>query len=131
MKLITRDIDYSIRVIKYLAERKNFFCVTSDVKKDLKIPDAFLKKIIRLLGQSKILISYKGKGGGIKLAKHPEKINILNVMEIFQNKFKLNECKFKGTDCPVQKKCKLKKNLENIEKIVKDKLKRINIKSII
>ncbi len=131
MKLITRDIDYSIRVLKYLVKCKNYFTVTNKIAKDLKIPNAFLKKITKYLSKNDILISYKGKGGGIKLNKDPKTINIMNIIRVFHGEFKLIECKFLGSSCQKQTFCKLRKILISIESEIKNKLTKTKLTDII
>jgi DNA-binding IscR family transcriptional regulator len=60
----------------------------------------------------------------------PEKISLMEVMKVFQKPIRLNECKFKKSDCPEIENCSLKKIVE-IEKEVMVKLKAITIESII
>ena len=52
-------------------------------------------------------------------------------MKIFQGPIRLNECKFKKSDCPYISDCLLKKKIDEIEKEVIAKLKAITIASII
>lgn len=52
-------------------------------------------------------------------------------MKIFQGPIKLNECKFKKSNCPYISNCLLKKKIDEIEKEVIIKLKAITIASII
>ena len=52
-------------------------------------------------------------------------------MKIFQGPIRLNECKFKKSDCPYIDDCLLKKKIDEIEKEVMVKLKAITIAFII
>lgn len=131
MKLITRDTDYSIRVLKYLVNKKNYFATTDEVRKVLKIPYAFLRKIIRLLGKGDFLISFKGINGGIKLNKKPENIKLIDIVETFQGTFKMNECKFKGYPCPERNKCNLRKKLLEIENMVRNEFNKLKLSDIL
>ena len=99
--------------------------------KHLQMPRPFLRKILQTLNKKGLLNSYKGKGGGFTLALPPEKISLLDIMEIFQGTIRLNECKFKKSDCPYVNNCFLKKKIDKIEKEVIVKLKAITITSLI
>ena len=82
MKLITRDTDYALRAICFLASnKKGHFCVPKLVKK-LGIPGPFLRKLLQVLHNKGILNSFKGKGGGFSLAKAPKDIFLVNIMHI-------------------------------------------------
>jgi Rrf2 family protein len=130
MKLITRDSDYAIRALCCIAAAKSLVSVR-DLSKKLDMPYPFLRKILQALTQAGLLLSIKGRGGGFNLAKSAKKILIVEVTKVFQGKFILTEHTFKGKICPQVKACKLKKQLDNIEKDVYAKLKKINIASII
>ena len=131
MKLITRHTDYAIRAICYIARQKKDVVSVSELVKKLRIPRPFLRKILQVLNAEGILESHKGKGGGFVLASAPKNIFLVDLIEIFQGSFRLNECFFKRVTCPNRKKCKLKKKIDNIEGIVISKLKSITIASII
>jgi DNA-binding IscR family transcriptional regulator len=60
----------------------------------------------------------------------PEKISLMEVMKVFQKPIRLNECKFKKSDCPYISECLLKKKIDEIEKEIFIKLKAITISSL-
>jgi len=131
MKLITRDTDYSIRALIYIARNKDRIISITELVKELDTPRPFLRKILQLLGASGILKSYKGKNGGFELARKPEKICLLDLMEIFQGKFKISECLFKKKICPNQISCELKSKLDSLEELVENKIKEITLASLL
>jgi Rrf2 family protein len=131
MKLITRDTDYSIRALTYIASNKDRIVSITELVKELNTPRQFLRKILQLLSASGVLKSYKGKNGGFELAKKPEKILLLGLMEIFQGKFKLSECLFKKRLCPNKINCKLRAQLNSLEEMVENKIKEITLASLL
>ncbi|MBA7560427.1 Rrf2 family transcriptional regulator [Candidatus Atribacteria bacterium 1244-E10-H5-B2] len=131
MKLITRNTDYAVRALCFIAEQKQEVISAGQLVKSLEIPRPFLRKILQSLNKKGLLNSSKGKGGGFTLALPPEKISLMDVMKIFQGPIRLNECKFKKSDCPYIDDCLLKKKIDEIEKEVIAKLKTITIASII
>jgi len=131
MKLITRDTDYAIRSICYIAKQKDKIVPVSSLAMDLKIPKPFLRKILQILQAKGILESYKGKHGGFKLELPLNKIFLVDLIRIFKGSFKLNECIFKKKTCPNIITCVLKKKLGSIEKYVFLKLKSITIASLL
>ena len=131
MKLITRDTDYSIRALIYIASDKDRIISITELVKELDIPRPFLRKILQVLSISEVLKSYKGKNGGFELARTPGKIRLLDLMEIFQGKFVLSECLFKKNICPNQISCKLRAQLDSLEELVENKVKEITLASLL
>ena len=130
MKLITRDTDYAVRAVCYIAKKNKIVAVTKLVK-ELGVPQPFMRKILQRLSREKILVSYKGQAGGFKLRLPPEKIFVYSIMGIFQGKFSLNGCFLKKNICPNRGKCILRKKIKAIEEEALMKLKSINIASLI
>jgi Rrf2 family protein len=130
MKLITRDTDYAIRALNYIVCNEGRIIPITELVRELETPKPFLRKILQLLSINGILKSYKGKNGGFELAKEPEKIFLLDLMEIFQGKFKISECIFKKNSCPNQQYCLLKVEIDSIEKMVLEKISAITMKSL-
>jgi Rrf2 family protein len=118
MKLITRETDYALRALCFIAKNKNKVTPVPELVGKLRIPRPFLRKILQSLDKSGLLKSYKGKGGGFVLTLKPDKISILDVMRIFQGEFNLNECLLNKHLCPDVRVCILKKKIDRIEKYV-------------
>lgn len=131
MKLITRDTDYAIRALCFIAKCGKEIVPVSELNRNLRIPGPFLRKILQILNKKRLLRSYKGKGGGFMLALAPNKIFLADLIEIFQGSLKLNECIFKKRICPDRKTCKLKKRIDNIQKQVISELKDITLASLL
>jgi Rrf2 family protein len=130
MKLITRDTDYAIRALSYIVCNEGRTIPIKELVKELETPKPFLRKILQLLSINGILKSYKGKNGGFELAMEPDKIFLLDLMQIFQGKFKISECIFKKNTCPNQQYCLLKAEIDSIEKMVLEKISAITLKSL-
>ena len=131
MKLITRNTDYAVRSLCYIAKQKQEVIPGDRFIKSLEMPRPFLRKILQTLTKARLLNSSKGKDGGFSLAVDPEKITLFEVMKIFQGSVRLTEHQFKKSDCPHINDCLLKKKLDEIEKEVIVKLKAITISSIL
>ena len=131
MKLITRDTDYAVRALVFIAKRKREIISVNQLVESLRIPKPFLRKILQILNKKRLLRSYKGQGGGFLLARSINSIFLLDLIKIFQGPIKLNECIFRKTICPNIKTCKLKKRIDNIQRYVISELKDITLASLL
>ena len=90
---ITRQADYAVRAVHYLTtlgtEKR---ASTSLIAEKQHIPPSFLAKIISQLSVAGLLHTSRGARGGVSLAKAPEEISLLDVVEAIDGPILLNEC---------------------------------------
>lgn len=99
---ITRQADYAVRAILYLAQLGvNQKASTSQIAEDQEIPLSFLAKIIAQLSVAGLLQTMRGARGGVLLARPPEEISLLDVVEAIDGPIMLNECVSGEYDCPM------------------------------
>ena len=131
MKLITRDTDYAIRAICFMAEHKKEITSVSELVEKLKIPRPFLRKILQALNKKGVLTSFKGKSGGFKLRRKPQDIFITDLIKVFQGPLKLNKCIFKKKLCSSVDRCILRERIGKIEQHVVSELGLITVASLL
>ncbi len=131
LKLITRDTDYAVRALASIYKKDGNVVSVSDLVKEIEIPRPFLRKLLQILNKEEILDSFKGRGGGFMLKKHPKDIFLIDLMEIFQGKFKINECVFKKEVCENILTCILKQKIDHIEEYIYENLKTITLMDLI
>ncbi len=131
MKLITRDTDYAVKALCAMAKAKRKIISVEELASETKIPKPFLRRILQMLNNKRIIKSYKGKGGGFSLLKHPGQIGLTDVIIIFQGDIRLVEHVFKKKKCPQIKGCSLKKKIDVIEKDLVAQLELITIDSLL
>jgi len=131
MKLITRNTDYAMRALCYIATQEAPSVSAAEVVAALKIPRPFLRKILQVLSGEGLLRSTKGQGGGFSLARPREQILLTDLIRIFQNTIQLNECVFKKKICPNRSTCVLKKEIDSIERDALKRLHGITIASLV
>ena len=77
---ITLETDYAVRCLVYLKDHKGELAILGDISSGTHIPPAFLAKILQKLIKRGMVSSQKGKKGGFKLAKAPERISVYDIM---------------------------------------------------
>ncbi len=90
---LTMTGEYAIRAMLHLAAVPFRTTVQiSAIAREWEIPDNFLRKIITQLSKAGLIISQRGVGGGIQLAKSAETLTLLDVIEAVEGKMHLNKC---------------------------------------
>jgi Rrf2 family protein len=81
MKL-TRASSYALHAVVFMAAQKNDRPVASHhIAAARGIPERFLLKVLKPLVSAQVLLSIKGPNGGYRLAKGPNEITVLEVLE--------------------------------------------------
>ena len=105
---ITRQADYAVRAVLYLAKLgEEQRAATSQIAHEQQIPPSFLAKIVSQLSVAGLLQTSRGARGGVSLARPPEHISLLEVVEAIDGPILLNECVANGNcnfgeDCPMK-----------------------------
>lgn len=107
---ITRQADYAIRAILYLAQlNSNERASTSQIAEEKQIPPSFLAKIISQLSIAGLIHTSRGARGGVTLARPADQITVLEVVEAIDGPIALNQCTFSKLDtCPFGDTCPVK-----------------------
>jgi len=122
---ITRETDYAIRCICYLAGKMGSVTMVEEISREMDIPKSFLAKILQKLTKKDIVKSYRGVKGGFELARKPREINLLHVIEAMEGTAAMNVCAVSGSLCSRSDICKVHpvwvEVRAEIEKILKKK----------
>src|SRR5512147_2403594 len=105
---ITRQADYAVRAVLYLANNGDERAATSQVAQEQNIPPSFLAKIISQLSIAGLLHTSRGARGGVTLAREPKEISLLEVIEAIDGPIQLNECVGENGACTFDNDCPLR-----------------------
>jgi len=130
MKLITRDTDYAVRALVYMANDPDRVTTVQELVDELDMPLAFSRRILQVLSRQGILKSVKGKGGGFTIGRPLQSIQVFDVMEAFQGKMSTVSCMFKKNICPNTRTCPLRGQMKRIERNIFTEFKALTIASL-
>ena len=85
---ISRSTGYAMLALGHIAENKSKKIVLSqDIAKKYDIPLEYLLKLLQQLVKANILHSKRGPHGGFSLAKSPNQISVLQIIEAIDGPF--------------------------------------------
>lgn len=105
---ITRQADYALRAVIFLSRLDgDQKASTSAIAEEQKIPPSFLAKIVSQLSLAGLIQTSRGARGGVSLARPPEQISVLDVIEAIDGPVMLNECAVNADNCTFGDSCPL------------------------
>ena len=131
MKLVTKESDYAIRAVLFLAQNTGRYVSSREISEKDYIPLRFLRKILIVLKGENIIETKEGKSGGLKLKKKADKISLKYLITLFQGDVQFTKCLFRGKVCHNRATCVLRKRILNIEEKVAREFEKITIKTLI
>lgn len=107
---LTQFTNYAFRTLIYVALNENRPVSVKNIALTYGISYNHLKKVTSALIDQKLLITIRGRGGGLMLAKPPEDILVGTVIRRTEPSFALFECfdPETGSSCPLIPACGLK-----------------------
>jgi Rrf2 family protein len=129
--LVTRETDYAVRTVLYLARDSSRMASVTEVARAMHIPKSFLAKILQRLVRSHILASMRGVKGGFTLARKPAEISLLDILESIQGPAGINVCAIDSRRCRFSSTCSVHPVWVEIRKEVERRLKKQTIAKLL
>ena len=104
---LTIFTDYTMRVLIYLGLRRDGLVTISDIAKAYGISENHLMKVVHQLAQRGYIETVRGKGGGMRLAREPQDINLGQLIRQTEGDASLLECLEGNGTCCIQSTCSL------------------------
>lgn len=106
--IFSKKCEYGLQAVLYLAAHVEREVIPADeIARKLSIPKEFVSKILQSLTESGIVASKKGKAGGFYLAKHPQKIKLIDIVAAIDGLSIFNSCVLGFPNCNPDNPCPL------------------------
>ncbi len=125
---VTKLTDYGIVVMTRLAKSGDQLQTTAPVlSQDIGVPLPTVRKILKILTMENLLVSTRGSNGGYRLARNPEQISLMEMVEALEGPVAMTECS-SGEPCGCKiDNCGLGKNWSLINQLLQNTLESYNL----
>ena len=92
--LYSKTCEHGIRALSYLTARQpaGELCLVDEIAEAEGIPRSFTSKILGDLVRAGMLTSSRGPGGGYALARDPNVVSLLDIVEIIDGARQVDRC---------------------------------------
>lgn len=117
--MFTQSVEYALRAVVHLAMHPDEPQKTADIAVATKVPAAYLSKVLQGLRKEEIVTLARGVGGGVMLARSPELLTILDVVNAVDPIQRIKSCPL-GLKSHGVNLCALHRRMDNALKAMED-----------
>jgi Rrf2 family protein len=117
---IPRKIEYALRAMIHLADRRDGVVRGSEIARLEHIPKYYLEKVIRDLMHRGLVRARRGPGGGYQLGRPAETISFRDIIEAVEGPITLNLCVEGGSVCNLKPGCRMFRVWEEGQRVLTD-----------
>jgi len=128
MLRLTKLTDYGILLMTHMASSGQVRFSAAELADATHIPLPTVSKILQMLLHENMLASIRGAKGGYELTRPATKINIRDVINVFEGSIALTECNLEdGGSCEQHDVCSTSNNWKRINQAVRQVLQDISL----
>ncbi len=90
--MISQTVEYALRASVLLADESAGARTVDEIAEVTRVPKAYLSKVMQSLQRAGLVTSQRGLHGGFRLAKRPEDISILEVVNAVEKLQRIRTC---------------------------------------
>lgn len=136
----TRKTDYALRTMQFLARQWYIDegkpgeprpVPVQQISGQCRLSSRFLHGIVSKLSKARLLTTLPGPKGGIRLARDPESISILQIVEAVEGRINLMDCLEHPEHCGVFQGCSIMSVLHGAQSALVQNLANTNLKLMV
>lgn len=117
--MFSQTVEYALRAVVFLAQHPDRSRTTEQVAEATKVPPAYLAKLMQGLVRAGVVRSQRGVGGGVMLARVPDELTLLEVVNAVDPIKRITTCPLDLASHGVHL-CPLHKRLDSALAMVED-----------
>ncbi len=122
MLRISRRVDYATRIVLALALEEDRLTLR-EVRERMHIPPQFAKQLLSALIEAGIILTKRGPGGGLELARPAEAITLLDILQAIEGPVMISDCIAHPHTCPLSRDCPVRRRWARLQASLIDELR--------
>jgi FeS assembly SUF system regulator len=125
--------DYGLVLMSFIARSQGVTLHSaSDLAQESHLPVSTVRKILKELLNSGLLMSHRGTRGGYILAREPQEISVLDIISALEGPLTLTDCSSDTAGlCKLETNCPISKNQRIINQAVRQALGTITLSDLL
>lgn len=130
-RLYSKGCEYAIRALLDVASHgQDSYVAIRDICRRARLPESSTRKMVQALAQQRLLRSIPGPHGGYQLARPPDQISILDVIEVIDGTGAFKACVLGLPACRDEAPCALHPTWEETTRALLPTLGRLTLRDL-
>ena len=125
---LSRMADYAVVLMTQLAREPDALRTAGELAQSCGLPQPTVSKILKLLAQAGLLVSYRGNKGGYLLAREADGVTMADVIGAVDGPIALTDCIGPdGLVCEIEALCPTRTNWQSINRAMIEALSSVSL----
>ena len=103
--MLTGAVCYAAKALTHLAKSRDASILVREIAEAADIPAAYLAKIVNTLSRKGFVVTQRGVGGGVGLARNPAEVTLFELCEALDDPIVETRCLLEQTECTDERAC--------------------------
>jgi Rrf2 family protein len=127
--MLSQTVEYALRAMMHLAALNGESATSDRIAQETKVPGGYLSKVMRDLVVAGLVESFRGPGGGFSLARTPDLITILDVVNAVDPIKRIHKCPIDDPNHPNL--CALHRRIDGAMSDIQQALERTTLAALL
>ncbi|MEM9554887.1 MAG: SUF system Fe-S cluster assembly regulator [Acidobacteriota bacterium] len=132
MLRLTKQADYGIVLLAYLAQHPDRRHAASGLADESGLPQPTVAKILKILTRADLLDSHRGAKGGYSLAVTPRELSVARMIEVLDGPIAFTDCVDESPgECSQEAGCRLRAGWQAINVVIRNALDSVSLADLL
>ncbi|MBI4356542.1 MAG: SUF system Fe-S cluster assembly regulator [Gammaproteobacteria bacterium] len=127
MLRLSKLADYAFMVVTHMVFCYPKNCDSQAIARDTSLPLPTVRKVLKKLVNKGVLVSFRGIRGGYALAKEPQSISILDVINAIEGPWGITECSVGKDLCKLERSCQVRGSWQRLHQTFYQSLAEVSV----
>jgi|SRR5690606_25782834 len=131
MLRLSKLTDYGTVVLAHMAMRPDATHSAAELAAQTRVGLATVSKLLKQFNRGGLLVSVRGAHGGYSLARSPEDISAVDIIDAIEGPVALTECSSDHSQCGLETVCGVGHNWQRINLTIREALRGVTLAQLI
>jgi len=131
MLRLSKLTDYGTVIMAFMARSPERVYTAREITDQVRVALPTVSKVLKLLAQEGLLVSYRGANGGYRLARSPREISVARIISALEGPIGVTECSLSPGLCNHESWCSIRPNWQSINSAILAALERITLAEMV
>jgi len=127
MLRVTKLTDYATLVLATLAEAPGRVHSAAELAERARLELPTVSKVLKPLAHAGLVTGFRGATGGYKLARAPDRIPLIEIVEAIEGKLGLTECSGEHSRCEYEPHCGTRGHWHKVNEVIAGALRGVSL----